>query len=145
MNYLRYTGVIIGLTVGLPLLLSLLRWLTGINLASAFLVIVPAMAGAMIEGQKFATGQLRIPSRAETARFVVLATVIATGFQFLFAAAVVTNVPGYERLLTAPPSAALVIGALVFVAAVIAFCNLMFLRIGAKSQLKRQNATDVFK
>ena len=136
MNYMRYTGVVIGLTIGLPLLLGLLRQLTGINLSTGFVAIAPALAGAMIEGQRFATQNDRMPTRAETKSFVFFGTLIAAGFLALFTATVVTNLPGYERLLYNPPSMGLIIGIVVFLVAMIALCNFLFLRMGCKNQLK---------
>ncbi|WP_106746044.1 ABZJ_00895 family protein [Yoonia maritima] len=136
MNYMRYTGVVIGLTMGLPILLGLLRHLTGINLSTGFVAIAPALAGAMIEGQKFAVQNDRTPTWAETKSFVIVGTLIAAGFLALFTATVVTNVPGYEILLTAPPSIGLIIGMSVFMILIIALCNFLFLRMGAKNQLK---------
>jgi|GEM_PF-3475440 len=136
MNYMRYTGVVIGLTIGLPILLGLLRQLTGINLSTGFVAIAPALAAAMIEGQKFATKHDRMPTRAETKSFVILGTLIAAGFLVLFTATVVTNLPGYEQILRNPPSTSLIIGIVVFLVAMIALCNFFFLRMGCKNQLK---------
>jgi hypothetical protein len=141
MNYIRYAGIVIALTVGLPIVLGLLRQVTGINLSSSATSIIPAMCAAMIEGQKFARKFLRLPTRAETISFVAVATLIAAGFQLLFTATVITNVPGYEHLLQTPPSMRLVIGMLIFVGIVIAICNLVFLRMGCKNQLKTLETT----
>ncbi|MDO6591324.1 hypothetical protein DS901_00745 [Loktanella sp. D2R18] len=136
MNYIRYTGIVFALTVGLPIALGLLMQVTGVNLSSSATSIIPAMSAAGNEGQKFAKNRLRMPTRAETAPFVVLATLIAGGFQVLFTAIVITNVSGYEQLLQKSSSAGLVVGMLVFVVIVIAICNLVFLRMGCKNQLK---------
>ena len=141
MNYLRYAGIVFALTVGVPFVLGLLRQLTGVNLSTAFVAILPAIAGASIEGQKYATRHMRVPTAAETRSFVVVATLIAAGFQLALTVAVLTSVAGFPRLLLSPA----MIGVMVFLAAVIAFSNMLFLRMGAKNQLKRQNNLDVFK
>ncbi|SFR56788.1 hypothetical protein SAMN04488005_2959 [Yoonia tamlensis] len=142
MNYMRYAGVVIALTIGVPVVLGVLRQVTGINLSSSAAMIIPAICAAMIEGQKFASRFLRVPTRAETMSFVVVATLIAASFQALFTATVITNHPQYDRLLLTPPSMMLIIGTAVFVVIVIAICNLVFLRMSCKNQLKALNATD---
>jgi hypothetical protein len=136
MNYMRYTGIVLALTVGLPIVLGLLLQMTGINLSSSGTSIIPTMCAAGNEGQKFAKNRLRMPTRAETMPFVVLATLIAGGSQVLVTAIVITNVSGYDQLLQESQSAGLVIGMLIFVVIVIAICNLIFLRMGSKNQLK---------
>lgn len=136
MNYLRYAGIVIAVTLGLPIVLGLIAQVTGINLGSAFVVIAPAMAAAMIEGQKFVSKTLRLPTGKETGAFVIFATLILVGFQALLTAAVITNVPAYETLLISPPSIWLIIGVVAFVTVAVALCNWSFLRMGAKNQIK---------
>jgi hypothetical protein len=142
MNYMRYAGIVIALTIGVPIVLGLLRLATGISLSSSATMIIPAICAAMIEGQKFAKQFLRLPTRGESGSFVVIATLIAVGFQALFMATIITNLPGYDHLLQTPPSMGLVIGVLIFVIIVIAICNLVFLRMGSKNQLKALDASD---
>ena len=136
MNYMRYTGIVIALTIGLPFVLMLLRNLTGIGLSGTATLIVPVIAAAMITGQRFVILHRRVPTRAETQRFVIIGTLIVIGFQALVTAAVVTNVPGYETLLTAPPPLGLALGGAAFLILVVALCNLFFLRLGARQQTK---------
>ncbi|WP_157033246.1 ABZJ_00895 family protein [Loktanella sp. S4079] len=136
MNYKRYTAIIIGVTIGLPILLGMLRQLTGLNLSTGFTAIAPALVAALVEGQQFAKTHNRVPTGSETKSFVGFATLISAGFLILFSAAIITNVPGFGELLETPPAAWLIFSVLGFVVAMIALCNFAFLRMGAKNQLK---------
>lgn len=145
MNYWRYAGVAVGLWIGLPVLVMLLNRVAGINLSTPFLTVVPVMAAAMIEGQKFVTRHMRMPTRGETIRFVLLSTLTVAAIQAIFVAALITLTGYYAGGLGTLPSVGVVAVSLIVVVSVVALCNLTFLRISARGQMKRVNPQEIFK
>lgn len=134
MNYLRYTGVLIAASIAVALLQAVIERVWHIPSGHWGSVIAP-MVAAMVEGQKFAEAQGRLPEGAERRRFAAVATAInlAIGGVLLGALALVT--PQLETLFTREGLG--ILGLLL--AVVLGFVYLLswaFVKNGAKGVLK---------
>ncbi len=145
MNFLRYAAVVFVLTFGLPIVLGLIKRVLGVNLTTAFILIVPAMIAAGIEGPKHAAKYKRKPTGSETVTFTLIGTLLAVGAQGIFLVMLVAFEPEFNGWLYSAGGGGLAIGAFLFITVAIAFSNLVSFRMGATDQLKRNNPSDVFK
>lgn len=134
MNYLRYTGVLFAASIGVAVLQAVIERVLHIP-SGRWGSIVAVMVAAMVEGQKFATAQGRLPEGAERRRFAGIATAIN-----LVIAAVIVGL----LALIDPDVAAMFSGDLLWVMALVLLVALgliyllswSFVKNGAKSVLK---------
>ncbi len=137
MNYWRYTGIFLGLSIGLPILLELFNTLTGVNLSSAAVAIIPAFVAAMIEGQSFARRNTRLPDKSETRAFARKATLIALAITVVVSGVTLATQYTGDPILSDPIFFVIVGVISLFFAIITYFANGWFLRTGARNEVKR--------
>lgn len=90
--YLTYLAWFIALTIGLPLVLMAVEAVTGFDISSSAVSIIPAMIAAHLSGISFVKRFERVPEKSESWRFtfvafglLVVATLVLTaGFLMVF-------------------------------------------------------------
>lgn len=142
MSYTHFTLVWAALAVGLPLIVGLLRWATGIDLASPGLSIVPVMGAAMLQGQRFVRRSGRLPDRAEKWAFARRATAIVIALGSLLAALLLPTLPQTRAALTDPGPLSIIAGMLALFALAVFAVSAIFLMFGARGALKAQARKD---
>ncbi len=130
-NLKRYTLVYVGTILGLVVLSFVLSLLAGISLPAGLSTILPAMAGAMIEGQKRATAGLAPFEKSEAwaaARSLTKVVILVNALIMVLA----MIVPSVRAVFYSVP----VMAALVFLVLIgITFLtNRFFLTYGFKNQ-----------
>lgn len=132
---IRYGAVFVGVAVGVALLVSFVNTTTESVLGSSAQLMVPAMIAAVLEGQKFASGEKRKPSGREAWDFTWIATLIATALNVALAYLGGTLMPEFAKLAVAPAGSKQFLILLGLYAGGYLLCNRFFLGIGAGNQL----------
>ncbi|OIQ28632.1 MAG: hypothetical protein BM562_12555 [Alphaproteobacteria bacterium MedPE-SWcel] len=135
MNLRRFTLVYMALMLALMVLVVLVRAISGYDIANAGMAIIPAMGAAMVEGQKFARREERLPEPAQMWRFARQSAVIIFGLSMVSVLLFSVTAPEIKLLLSQNYGGALLLGALLFQVAV-SFCLVRhFVGLGARSAL----------
>ncbi|SLN58658.1 hypothetical protein PEL8287_03149 [Roseovarius litorisediminis] len=144
MNYPRYTIVFLVVAIGAALLITFVNTTLQSALGSSAQVLVPAMIGALIEGQRFARTSGRKATTAEAWRFTWIATIIALALNILLAFVGPAVVPEFAKLAIAPVMSMQFNVVLAIYAVGYLISNRFFLGIGISTELSaaaRRNDT----
>lgn len=139
MNYLRYTGVFLGIAILSALVVLALNTWAGAQLGSSGQLLAPAMIAALLEGRAFVRDEDRGPNLSETWNFVLLATVLAISLNVTLSYAGSQMIPAASAQSIAPVGTRgfwimLGVHALVYLLA-----NRFFLGLGARNEETRRN------
>ena len=138
MNYLRYTGVFLGIAVLSALVVLALNTWTDAQLGSSGQLLAPAMIAALLEGRAFVREENRAPNPSETWNFVLLATVLAISLNVVLSFAGSHLIPAASAQSVAPVGTRgfwimLVVHALVYLVS-----NRFFLGLGVRNEETRR-------
>lgn len=136
MNILRFTLVMLGLMIGLPVLALIVESVAGFDITSSAFNIIPPMLAAMVEGQALARGENRGPTAAERLRLTLIGTGIYAVLQLVLLGAVAQLVPMFGEMLFSGVGIGLTSGLLIFFVVVAALSIYFFYWFGAKNELK---------
>lgn len=137
--YYVYAAWFVGCTIGIPILLEVIRSFTGIDLYSAFITVAPAMFAAMIAGSSFARRLEMLPTSSESWRFARGALLIVLGYTLVSGVLILALLPEIRARLSvlADPVYGITIGIVFLVFVLVIFVmNRIFFAMGAKNQLK---------
>ncbi|WP_417806628.1 ABZJ_00895 family protein [Thioclava sp.] len=137
--YWIYAAWFIGASIGLPILLEVVRHFSGVDLYSSFVTIAPAMVAAMVAGMSFVKGRETAPTSSESWRFARGSLVIALVFSMLYAAAFFAIFPEVKESLHGlfePTMLGVMAVILAVVFLIIFLTNRIFFAMGAKNGLK---------
>jgi ABC-type antimicrobial peptide transport system permease subunit len=132
---LRYALVFVGVAIGASLLVSVLNTAAETPFGSSAQLMVPAMVGAVIEGQQFAKRERRKPKGAAAWTFTWIATAIALALNVALAYGAGELVPEFARLAVLAPGSRQFLILLGLYAGGYLVCNRLFLSIAAGNQL----------
>jgi hypothetical protein len=135
MTWLRYSLVFVAVAVGVAQIVLWFDIPQDGGLGTAAQLMVPAMIGALIEGQQFAKGHKLHPGGAAAWRFAAVATGIATALNLALAFAGPTVAPEFAKLAIAPVASQQFWVLLVIYAGGYLLCNRFFYGIGSGNQL----------
>ena len=135
MNYLRYAIVFLAVALGAALAIRLLEAQFNTALGSAAHLMVPAMIGALVEGQQHARVHKAKPASAPMWRFAWIATGIAVVLNVGLAFGAGRFAPEFGKLAIAPFGSRQFGLLLALYAGGYLICNRLFLGIGAGNQL----------
>ena len=136
MTFLRFTAILIALTVGLPMLAALIRQYAGFNVSSSAFVIIPPMLAAIVEGQALARSQGRVPIAAEKLRFTGLGLLIVIVLNAVLFWIAAQSANELRLLFSAGPGGGLIAGLLAFFVALVAGSLYFFYGFGAATELR---------
>lgn len=133
MNIRRYALVFVGVIIGLGLLTFAMRALFGFNIFNGGMAIIPPMAAAMIEGQRFALKEKRLPESAEMWRFSRSAAFVALAIAMVATVALSFIVPQMRALMAMRAGGGILMGGVLLQALLSFFVTRYFLGLGARS------------
>lgn len=140
MNYTRYAVVFLAVVAVTGAIVAWLNAGAGAGLGSPAQLMAPAMAAAVIEGQRFARAEGRKPDTRETWRFVWIATALATVLNVGLAFLAAPLLPEFARLAIAPVLSQQFLMLLGLYAGGYVICNRLFLGIGVSTELSRRGS-----
>ncbi len=135
MSYPRYALVFLAVALGAAWAIRLLEAQFDTALGSAAHLMVPAMIGALVEGQQHARTHKARPGTAAVWRFTWVATVIAVVLNVGLAYGAGRFAPEFGKLAVAPVGSRQFGLLLALYAGGCLICNRVFLGIGAGNQL----------
>ena len=142
MIWLRYSLVFLAVAVGVA---QVIRWFDipqQEGLGTAAQLMVPAMIGALIEGQRFARQHKRHSGGPAAWRFAATATGIATVLNVALAVAGPKIAPAFAKLAIAPVASQQFWVLLALYAGGYLLCNRFFYSIGTGNQLSLMRSRD---
>lgn len=142
MNYLRYTGVFLGVAVFSTIVVLALNTWANAGLGSAGQLLAPAMIAALLEGRAFVRRETRIPDASEAWSFALIATGLAVALNIVLSYVSTQLIPVGSALSVGYMAARgfwimLVLHTLVYL-----LSNRFFLGYGARSEQTRRSDTD---
>lgn len=131
-GYLRFALWFTGLTIGIPVLLNLIRSYADLDLDSSAVSIIPMMIASMLEGTQFARAEQRHPEGKEAWAITLRLTGVALVISLAFGAVMIALMPA------GLPQIGLAVWAALSVGAALLFWGLgrLFFGMGAKNELK---------
>lgn len=135
MNLRRYVLVYLAVGFGLALLSIAALALFSFDIANGGMVIIPPMAAAMVEGQRFAQQNARLPDGAEMWRFSRLAALVTLAVAMIVTVLLGFVLPDIRALMSARFGAGILMGAVVAQALLSFLVTRYFLGLGARSAL----------
>ena len=139
MNYLRYTGVFLGIAVLSALVVLALNTWANAQLGSSGQLLAPAMIAALLEGRAFVRNESRAPNPSEAWNFALLATALAVALNVALSYAGSQLIPAASAQSIAPVGTRafwMLLGAhtLVYL-----LSNRFFLGLGVRNEETRRN------
>jgi hypothetical protein len=132
-GYLRFAVWFVGLTVGLPIAIWGIAALTGLDLDSTAVAIIPMMIAAMVEGQRFARAENRRPQGREAWRIALHLAGVGLLISVVMGAAVLVFVEPAVIAMIGPGG---LVVSVVLLAALFWVLGRLFLGLGARGYLK---------
>ncbi|WP_420004107.1 ABZJ_00895 family protein [Arenibacterium sp. LLYu02] len=136
MNLRRFSLVYLAIMMGLMVIVVLVQAIFAFDIANAGMAILPSMGAAMAEGQSFARREARLPSSSEMWGFARKAGVLILGFTMISVAVFSVAAPQIKAMMSDTTGALVLMGAILFQAAVSFVLVRHFVGLGAKSMLK---------
>uniref|UniRef100_UPI003B524553 ABZJ_00895 family protein n=1 Tax=Roseovarius indicus TaxID=540747 RepID=UPI003B524553 len=134
-SLIRYALVFLAVAIGVALIVGVLNAQVDSALGSSAQLMVPAMIGAVVEGQQFARREKRRPKGAEAWNFTWAATGIAVVLNVALAYGGGQWLPEFGKLAVAAPGSRQFLILLGLYAGGYLICNRVFLGIAAGNQL----------
>lgn len=135
MNLLRYAIVFVAVALGVALAVRGLNTQIDNVLGSSAQLMVPAMIGALIEGQQFSKAHKRRPNSSELWTFSWMAAGIATVLNVILAFLAGSIAPEFGKLAIAVPLSQQFNLLLAIYAGGYFICNRFFVGVGAGNQI----------
>jgi hypothetical protein len=142
MNYLRYTGVFLGVAVLSALVVLALNTWADAELGSSGQLLAPAMIAALLEGRTFVRDEGRAPNPAEAWNFALLATALAVGLNVALSYAGSLVIPAASAQSIAQVGTRAFWIMLGVHTLVYLLSNRFFLGIGARNEQTRKSGAD---
>ena len=137
--YLLYTLWFVGLSIALPVLLTLIARLTGIDLSSSALSVIPTMTASMVAGMSFAKSAARRPTKPEAWRFATVSLMIFAVGTLVLGGVLAVFDPGIAEALSGlsnPRNLGIFTAIFSVILGVVFLLNRYFFGLGGKNQSK---------
>lgn len=138
MNIRRYTLVFLGVSVGLWVLSLLVMQIFKFDIANGGMMILPPMVAAMVEGNKFAQQNGRLPEKGDMWKFARIAALVVLAISMVFTAVMTFVIPELRNLMAQRMGGGILMAAVLVQALVAFLVTRFFLGLGAKSALNRR-------
>ncbi|KUP94138.1 ABZJ_00895 family protein [Tritonibacter horizontis] len=138
MNLRRFSLVYLATMLGLMMIVVLVQAVGNFNVANAGMAIIPAMVAGLVEGQRFAGVEKRLPESSQIWRFACRAAVIILGLTMISVSIFSVAAPQIKLMLSHTQGALLLLAAILFQTAVSFLLVRYFVALGAKSALRAQ-------
>jgi hypothetical protein len=139
MNYIRYTGVFLGIAVLSALIVLALNTWADAGLGSAGQLLAPAMIAALLEGRSFVRDEARAPNPSEAWNFALLATGLAVALNVALSYAASWLIPSGSAQSVAPVGTRAFWIMLGVQTLVYLLSNRFFLGLGARNEEARRD------
>ncbi|MCR8824947.1 ABZJ_00895 family protein [Pseudosulfitobacter koreensis] len=135
-NIPRFATIYLALSIGLPILLYLIRTYAGINLNSGGVSLIPIMLTTLNEGARFTRATERRPTNREAWKMAGLFALFGVMLSMLLAAVVLVVAPLMLGDLTGL-SLGLIAAMVAVMAIVYVLVARVFFALGARSEMRR--------
>ncbi|KEO54165.1 ABZJ_00895 family protein [Thioclava pacifica] len=137
--YLTYLAWFIGLTIGLPLVLMAIEAVTGFDIISSAVSIIPSMIAAHLSGSSFVKRFGRGPEKPESWRFTIIAFGLLVLTTLALTAGFLVVFPDLQSEMAGmmdPGVFAIFAAMMAVILLVLFFTTRIFFGLGARTQLK---------
>ncbi len=135
-NIPRFATIYLGLSIGLPILIHLIRTYAGIDLSSGGVSLIPVMLTTLNEGARFVRAAERRPTNREAWKMAGMFSLFGVMLSMLLAAVVLVVAPEMLGDLS-NMSFALIAAMVALMAVVYVLVARLFFSLGARSEMRR--------